>query len=302
MRIGYPCINWTVDCNNNKTFRLKSYSERRLKKTIENNVDCLLRILKFNEEHKIFFFRITSDLVPFASHPINKFDWQNHFGPKFQEIGDFVRRNRMRISMHPDQFTLVNSIDRGVFRRSCKELAYHSSILDLMKLDTTAKIQVHVGGAYMDKKKSMERFIERFFELENCIRKRLVVENDDRLYDLRDCLSLSSRTDLPILFDVFHHRIHGNGEAAKKAIQLCSRTWRKKADGVPMVDYSSQKTGASIRQHAESIDLHDFNSFLTETSPLDFDIMLEIKDKEKSAIKAIEAASGDARFLNAIGN
>ena len=166
MRIGYPCINRTIDCTANSTFRLKSYTESRVKQTVKNNLECLRRILQFNLEHKLFFFRISSDLVPFASHPINRFNWQMHFQEEFEEIGKFIIKNRMRISMHPDQFTLINSIKEDIFERSKNELKYHVEILDLMKLDTSAKIQIHVGGAYGDKKKSIERFVTRFNELD----------------------------------------------------------------------------------------------------------------------------------------
>jgi len=140
MRIGYPCINRTLNCSASSTFRLKSYSEARLKTSIENNLECLLRILQFNLENRLYFFRISSDLVPFASHPVNRFSWQKHFQIEFEEIGEFIVKNRMRISMHPDQFTLINSIKDEIFERSKRELVYHAKILDLMKLDTSAKI------------------------------------------------------------------------------------------------------------------------------------------------------------------
>jgi UV DNA damage endonuclease len=302
MRIGYPCINTTIGCKGDNNFRLRSYSAERLKETIGNNLDCLLRILRFNEEHKILFFRITSDLVPFASHPVNTFNWQDYFRSEFEEIGDFIRKSRIRISMHPDQFTLINSVDSDIFKRSCKELAYHAQLLDLMKLDFSAKIQVHVGGVYGDKVRSMKRFVRRFFLLENQIRRRLVIENDDRLFNLQDCIIIGGETQLPVLFDVFHHRINGKGETVKKAVCLSRKTWNEKKDGAPMVDYSFQKIGGAARQHAESIDICRFEDFLKETFPVDFDVMLEIKDKEKSALRAVKAASHDPRFLKAIEN
>jgi UV DNA damage endonuclease len=209
--------------------------------TVEGNLDCVSSILQFNAKHNILFFRITSDLVPFASHPVNMFDWKECFRPKFEEIGDFIRKHNMRISMHPDQFTLINSISKDIFKRSRKELAYHSDILDLMKLDASAKIQVHVGGVYGDKKKSMGRFVKRFYELEDRIRRRLVIENDDKLYNLQDCIRISMKTELPVLFDVFHHRINGTGETVNRALQRASKTWKKKTDDIPVVDYSSKK-------------------------------------------------------------
>jgi UV DNA damage endonuclease len=296
MRIGYPCINRTIDCTANSTFRLKSYSETRLKDSIKNNLVCLRKILQFNLEHKILFFRISSDLVPFASHPINKFNWQKYFQEDFEEIGEFITKNRMRISMHPDQFTLINSLKEEIFERSKKELKYHVEILDLMNLDTSAKVQIHVGGVYGDKKGSIGRFVTRFNELDGLIVRRLVIENDDKLYDLNDCLKINEQIQIPILLDIFHHRLNNSAnESKQECFNLAAKTWSEKRDGIPMVDYSSQKIDGSPRQHAETIDIEEFDLFLKETKPFDFDVMLEIKDKEKSAMKAVELAIKDER-------
>ena len=67
-----------------------------------------------------------------------------------------------------------------------------------------------------------------------------------------------------------------------------------------MVDYSSQKRGQRKGRHAPSIDTRDFKQFLEETKFFDFDLMLEIKDKEKSALKAIEIARHDRRFTTSL--
>jgi len=264
--------------------------------TVENNLVCLEKILRFNVKHKILFFRITSDLVPFASHPICTFNWQEYFGKRFQEIGDLIKSQGMRISMHPDQFTLINSIDNKVFENSVRELVYHAQVLDLMGLDASAKIQIHVGGVYGDKDKSMIRFVERFGKLDEILKRRLVIENDDRRYNLRDCLQISGKTRIPVLFDVFHHGVNNSGENMKEVFEHFTKTWKEK-DGLPMVDYSSQKMGERRGKHVETIKLGDFGKFLEESKPFDFDIMLEIKDKEISALKAIEIASEDNRFL-----
>ena len=299
MRIGYPCINLTLECKGDRTFRLKSYSEERLIHTVENNLGCTLEMLRFNVRHRILFFRITSDLVPFASHPVCKFNWQGFFGDKFGEIGDFIKTHRIRISMHPDQFTLINSIDTGVFERSLEELRYHAQLLDLMGLDTSAKIQIHVGGVYGDKERSIRRFIQRFVGIDEGIKRRLVVENDDRSYTVEDCLEIHANTGIPVLCDVFHHQANNSGKPVRETIGLVAETW-KDEDGLPMVDYSSQKRGEPKGRHAQSIDVGDLKKFLQETKPCDFDLMLEIKDKEKSAIKAIDIALNDPRFTTAL--
>lgn len=295
MRIGYACINTTIGCISSRTFRLKSYSEKRLVETIESNLSCLAKILSFNVKHNLLFFRITSDLIPFASHPICKFNWQRHFEDQFQMIGHLAKNYDVRISMHPDQFTLINSLDNRVFENSVRELVYHAQVLDLMELDNSAKIQIHVGGVYKDKEKSITRFIQRFKKLDKIVKKRLVVENEDSRYNLSECLKINAETRIPVLFDVFHHEVNNYGESLQEAFELFTRTWGN-GDGLPMVDYSSQKTGYRIGNHAETIDLKHFQEFLEGSRPYDFDVMLEIKDKEKSALKAIKIASQDARF------
>ena len=146
MKIGYPCINLTIGCKSDRTFRLKSYTDERLKSTIENNLDCLQKILQFNVEHDILFFRITSDLVPFASHPVCQFNWRYYFKDKFDGIGDYITRHKIRISMHPGQYTVLNSPDTSVVERSKKELLYHQQVLDALGIDVSAKIQIHIGG------------------------------------------------------------------------------------------------------------------------------------------------------------
>lgn len=263
--------------------------------TVQNNLSCLLNILKFNVENNILFFRITSDLIPFASHLVNQFDWNNYFKDTFSEIGHFVKAHNVRISMHPDQFIVLNSPDEGVFKRSVAEIHYHAQVLDAMNLGNDAKIQLHVGGVYGDKQRSIERFASRFSQLPNTVKKRLVIENDDRLYTVRDCMNIHAVTGIPILFDTFHHQINGSAENFNEAINLVIDTW-KPVDGILMVDYSSQSIGYRKGNHAESIDLNDFEKFLKLTSPYDFDIMLEIKDKEASALKAVQLVSNNPQF------
>ena len=295
MKIGYPCLNLTIGCKADRTFRLKSFSEQRLIETVANNLDCLRQILRWNVERHLLFFRITSDLVPFASHPVCRFDWPGYFREPFARIGDFIRTNHIRISMHPDPFTLINSREEAVFERSSRELLYHAQVLGALGLDATAKIQIHVGGVYGDKEESIRRFIRRFACLDPAVRARLVIENDEKSYTLRDCLTIHRETAVPVLFDVFHHSLLNHGEDLHACFEMAGPTWRA-ADGVPMVDYSSQAPGKPAGSHAPSIDLDDFRTFLARSRPFDFDVMLEIKDKETSAAQAVAVAREDERF------
>jgi UV DNA damage endonuclease len=296
MKLGYPCINWTIGCKGDRTFRLKSYSEERLIDTVQNNLDCLYQMLQFNVEHNLLFFRITSDLIPFASHPVCTFNWQNHFRKQFKRIGDFIRMNNIRISMHPDQFIVLNSLKDDIVYRAIAELQYHAEVLDLMNLDNTAKIQLHIGGVYNDKQQSIRRFVKRYNKLDKAIQQRLVIENDDVSYDIRECMLLHKRCGVPILFDYYHFQLRNDNEVFPAILEQVFSTWETK-DGIPLVDYSSTRLNERSGAHTEHIDLGDFTDFITKSKPYDFDIMLEIKDKETSALIAQEFLQNDARFV-----
>jgi UV DNA damage endonuclease len=165
-----------------------------------------------------------------------------------------------------------------------------------MGLDTTAKIQIHVGGVYGDKSAGMDRFVRRYDLLDTALRRRLVIENDERLYSVADCLDLHERTGVPVLFDAFHHSLNNNGERVSELLGQISAGWDD-ADGIPMVDYSSQEPGKRVGSHAEHIDEEDFAIFIGKTRGFDLDIMLEIKDKEASAARALAALQPDPRLV-----
>lgn len=296
MRIGYPCINRSIGCTASRTFRLSSYTDNRLRDTVRENLACLAKILAYNEKHHLLFFRVTSDLVPFASHPVCTFPWQEYFSGQFEQIGTYIRKHGFRISMHPDQFVLLNAPDEGVLRRSIADLVYQVQVLDLMGLDNSAKVQIHAGGVYGNKTASIERFVNRYELLDPSIRCRLVIENDERLYTISDCLAISEQTGIPVITDSFHHSLLNNGKKFADLLQPVRQTW-KRADGIPMVDYSSQEPGKRVGAHAEHIIADDFRQFLATTLPADLDIMLEIKDKERSALEALGIARGDPRLV-----
>jgi UV DNA damage endonuclease len=189
--------------------------------------------------------------------------------------------------MHPDQFVVINALKDDVVERSVWELEYHCIVLDKMALDSTAKIQIHVGGVYGDKRSAINKFIERYSSLSKSLKSRLVIENDDRSYSLEDCVSVHERIKIPILFDAFHHQCLNNGETLRQGLQLSASTWQE-SDGIPMVDYSSQQRGQRPGSHAKTLNMANFKNFLHATRGLDFDLMLEIKDKETSGLKALE--------------
>lgn len=287
MRIGYPCINNSIGCTANSTFRLKNYSEERMAAAISNNLECLKKILGYNQKNSLLFFRISSGLIPFASHPVCRFGWRKRFRREFLDLGRQIKKGGMRISMHPGQFTLINAEDKEIVKKSVLELKYHCDVLDALGLGDTAKVQIHVGGVYGDKERSIKRFISNYKKLPVKIKRRVAIENDHLSYSLKECLSISEQIKIPVIFDSFHHECYNHEESFAAAIRQAQQTWRRK-DGCPMVDYSSQESGKRAGIHAQTIDLKHFQRFFKEIRRHELDVMLEIKDKEKSALKAIK--------------
>ena len=279
---------------NSSTFRLKSYSGKRFNDTVLNNLDHLLSILKFNKKNNIYFFRISSGIIPFASHPVCDKDWTDIFKAKLMEVGDFINNNDIRVSMHPDQFVILNSKNEDIVINSIRELEYHCELLDSMNLPYDAKIQIHGGGVYGDKEIAKKKFIYNYhkFVHEN-LKKRLAIENDDRSYSLKDCLEINAETGIPMVFDTLHHEGPNDGETIIQAISSFVKSWDRPIEGNPIIDYSSQSMGERKGKHAKTLDknhfIHTYNEVKksAKENKVDTDIMLDIKDKEKSALLAL---------------
>lgn len=286
VKLGYPAINQALACRCSGTFRLASFSEERMTQTIAANLACLRRVLAWNTEHRLMFFRITSNLVPFASHPVSAgYDWRGRFAAQLADIGAYVRAHDVRISLHPGQFVVLNSPSESTYASSVAELVYHAELLDALGLDPSHKVQIHLGGRHGDAERSMEVFAERYAALPGAVRERLVIENDERDASLAECLRLHAAVGVPVLFDTLHHSIRNDGETELKGLDLAAATWGP-ADGAPMVDYSTQDPARRPGAHAVTLDVEHFRGFVRRLRRRDVDVMLEIKNKEASALQA----------------
>jgi UV DNA damage endonuclease len=285
IRIGYACINTQLPAPN-RTCRLKNATSENIRSIASSNLSTLQRVLEWNAAHGIELFRITSDVIPFGSHHINQVRWWHVFKTELECIGSYIRKNHLRVSMHPGQFTVLNSPRPEVVANSIRELEYHTRFLDALGVDDTHKIIIHLGGAYDDKDSSIRRFIKTSKSLDRRVRARLVIENDERCYSLADVLGVSKAIGAPVVFDVFHHSwlpsLHQ--QSLSSLIELSAASWHRR-DGRPKIHYSNQWTGMPPGTHSKSISPGKFRAFYQIIKDIDIDVMLEVKDKERSVLK-----------------
>ncbi len=292
MAIGYACLALGVPGSAIGSCRMKSCDEERLTGLIAQNLDALETMADYNARMGIRLYRISSDIIPFASSPVNDLSWDRIFAGRLAEIGGKIRRSGMRVSMHPGQYTVLNSPDPGTVRNAVADIEYHVKFLDGLGMDASNKIILHMGGAYGDKKRASARFEENFRELDSRIRARIVIENDDRSFGAADVLETGVRLGIPVVFDTLHQAVNGSPGPMDAAgwIRECAKTWRS-SDGRPKIHYSQQDPGGRPGSHSRSIGIDGFLDFWDSIGSDMPDIMLEVKDKNISAVKCILCTS-----------
>jgi len=200
-------------------------------------------ILTYLHRHQIHFYRLAGQLAPYLTHP-----QMPHFHGQIDEsreelaiIGDLARQLEIRLTMHPGYYIQLSSPEPSRVARSQHELERCSALLDAMGLGPESVIVVHVGGVYEDKAASMARFVRAFLALKGAVRQRIVVENDERSYDMADLLWIHHRTGIRLVFDLLHHRCHNrSGVPVLDALHSALATWP--ADQQPKIHLSSSRT------------------------------------------------------------
>lgn len=288
MKIGYACLTVGIPETNFKATTLKNATTENILKIIRHNLKSLENIIDYNIVNGIKLFRISSDIIPFASSSVNTIKWWNVFAPELKHIGEKIKSNNIRVSMHPGQYTVLNSTKDDVVERAIMDLVYHNRFLDSLKVDSKSKIILHIGGVYGDKESAIKRFTENYIKLDTDIKKRLVIENDDKSYNINEVLSIGETLNIPVVYDNLHNEVLAFDKLKDDAYWLnrCRETW-KKDDGVQKIHYSQQNPEKRSGSHSRTIDLEEFVKFTSQIEYKDIDIMMEVKDKNLSAIKGI---------------
>ncbi|MBT2573048.1 UV DNA damage repair endonuclease UvsE [Bacillus sp. ISL-51] len=257
------------------------------------NITNTLRTIHYVIGHGIPLYRFSSSIVPLATHPDVLWDFVTPFQQEFREIGELVKKHQLRTSFHPNQFTLFTSPKKAITANAVRDMAYHYEMLEAMGLADRSNINIHIGGAYGDKKSAIDRFRLNMKELPDFIKQRMTLENDDKTYTSEETLSLCENEGIPFVFDYHHFYANPADDAdLDDILPRMIRTWRR-IGLKPKVHLSSPKSESAIRSHADYVDanfvlplLERFRQWET-----DIDFMIEAKEKDRALLRLVEELS-----------
>ncbi len=300
-RYGYCCINMTLGegkkenrITTNRSMVKKTFIERGLEYASETallNCKDLVKVIKWNNDYGIKMYRISSDIFPWAS----EYEFQDL--PDFEEIqktlleaGEEAKRGDQRITFHPSPYGVLASLREDVVRNAIKELRQHAEIMDLMGLDQTHyyPINIHVNTTQPSKEEAAQRFCDNFQLLPDNVKRRLVVEVDDKksqfnAVDLHQMVH--SKIGIPITFDYLHNKCNPSHLSEGEALALCLSTW---PEGIPAITHYSASKKDHEDPNAKEVAHSDWIYEKIKTYGMDFHIELEVKMKEKALLKYLQ--------------
>lgn len=150
IKLGYVSISKALDVTTSHTISYTNYlkekdKKQKLDEIIKMNLEALDKIIDYNIKNNIHFYRLTSNLIPLATMKDVKFDYITNYKDFYNKIGNKINKYKMRVDMHPDQFTVLNSTKKEVLENTFEILKYHYNILDALNIKNKNLI-LHVGS------------------------------------------------------------------------------------------------------------------------------------------------------------
>jgi UV DNA damage endonuclease len=239
IRFGYACINTELSAKNIRTGRTmidKKFKQGGLQLAGEialANARDLITILEWNQANGITLFRLGSELFPRWNHyRLEELPQIAEITQHLRAAGDYAKAHGHRITTHPGPFHILGSPQDHVVDNSLVSLERHSELFDLMGFAPSFenKINIHIGSTYGDKDGTIERWLKNYDRLSDSVKKRLVIENDDKasMYSVRELYErVHTQIDIPITFDYWHHTFNTGDLSEREAFFLARSTWEK---------------------------------------------------------------------------
>lgn len=291
IRLGYACLSKTIPVTSSTPYPLSKFkndkdSYTKWREIVASNLESLEQILLYNVKNHIHIFRLSSSLIPLVTLEDFAFDYLTVFKQQYQKLGNIIKENQMRVSFHPNQYTVLNSTRKEVLNSTKKSLEYQYNLLSALNVKEKT-ILLHIGSSTFGKEKSMARFSKQFNQLDEKMKMCIAIENDDKIFNVLDTLSLAQKLHIPMVLD-YHHHICNGGFALFPYIEDIFKTWNGR---IPKVHFSSPKSKLKkeFRSHHDYIDSDSFIAFIETIKhlPYDIDIMIEAKAKDEALFRLV---------------
>ena len=302
VRLGYVALSKALDdVTTSSTITYtnyinKNYNTSKLLEITKNNLDSLYEIIKYNVKNNFHFYRLTSKLVPLATHDKVDFDYITPLLDEYKKIGKLINDNNIRVDTHPDQYAVLNSMDSKIVKNTVEILEYHYKIMDALGIKDKIII-LHVGSSACGKKASITRFINNFNKLSDHIKKCIAVENDDKVYNIKDVLELCHKINVPMVLDYHHFICNNEKEDINDYLKEIIDTWNGK---IPKMHFSSPKSKLKkeFRSHSDYINKECFIEFINilKKQDKDIDIMLEAKAKDDAISRLVRCLKYETNY------
>ena len=285
VRLGYACISNAVKgkCSSPYTYSeyLKTGDLDKLHRVIISNLDGLENVIKYNIKNNIYLFRMSSKIIPLATKDDVEFDYINRYKDIYDRIGNLIKSSDMRIDFHPDQFCVLNSTKKDVVENSIKILDYHYKLLEVLGIKDKTLV-IHVGSSVFGKDNSIKRFVNNFRKLPKYLQECIVIENDDKVFNMFDVCKISDILNIPVVLDYHHYKCNKSDIDVKKVFD----SWGNRT---PKVHFSSPRNTRDFRSHSDYIDSDDFINFIEiiKEYDRDIDIMIEAKGKDDALFRLV---------------
>jgi len=290
IRFGYVSLSKTLDdITASHTITYTNYEKEKdftkISNLIRSNLDSLYKILIYNQKNNIHFYRITSNLIPLATKKEVNFDYFTPYQDYYQKIKTILKKTNMRVDMHPSSYCILNSTKKEVVTLTKDILEYHYNILEQIGIKDKTII-LHIGSNTFGKKNSLSRFVHNFQKLPKHLKECIAIENDDKVFNIEDCLFLASQLNIPLILDYHHHMCNPSTKPIEEYIKPILDTWKNK---IPKMHFSSPKNKKEYRHHHDYINASDFIKFLAilEKYQRNIDIMIEAKAKDEAMFRLI---------------
>lgn len=288
IRLGYACISKTLDITSSHTITYTNYEKTRNKeeKLIEitnKNLNNLEEILKYNIKNNIHFYRMSSKIIPLATHPNIKLNLLNIFKEKLEHIGNIIKENNLRVDIHLDEYCVLNSTNPNIVNSTINIIKFYKNMLKTMNIESY--MILHIGSSAFGIEKSITRFINNFKKLDEESKNMIILENDDKVFKIEDVLKICKTLNIPMVLD-YHHYKCNKVEPLEQNIKEIINTWNSIT---PKMHISSKKNNKEFRSHHDYIDINDFIELINilKTQNKNIDIMIEAKQKDMALFKLI---------------